>query len=76
MLFFVVCSYKSKTFRGLSLADGQVIPQGRIKYVQHLEGGIVDEILVKEGDIVESINLLLYYQVKRHPLILKKSIQG
>ena len=44
----------SKLLEVLSLADGQVIPQGRIKYVQHLEGGIVDEILVKEGDVVES----------------------
>tara|TARA_B100000287_G_scaffold435141_2_gene502080 strand:- start:678 stop:1955 length:1278 start_codon:yes stop_codon:yes gene_type:complete len=38
----------------LSLADGKVIPQGRIKYVQHLEGGIVEEILVNEGAKVET----------------------
>lgn len=38
----------------LSLADGKVIPQGRIKYIQHLEGGIVEEIMVKEGEKVES----------------------
>ena len=25
----------------MSIADGKIIPQGRIKYVQHLEGGIV-----------------------------------
>ena len=36
------------------MADGKVIPQGRIKYVQHLEGGIVEEILVKEGEKVET----------------------
>ena len=36
----------------LSLADGKVIPQSRIKYIQHLEGGIVEEILIKEGDRV------------------------
>ena len=42
-----------KLIEVLSLADGQVIPQGRIKYVQHLEGGIVDEILVKEGEAVQ-----------------------
>ena len=35
------------------MADGKVIPQGRIKYVQHLEGGIVEEILVNEGEKVE-----------------------
>ena len=36
----------------MSIADGKIIPQGRIKYVQHLEGGIVEEILIKEGEKV------------------------
>ena len=38
----------------LSLADGEVIPQSRIKYIQHLEGGIVEEILIEEGENVKS----------------------
>ena len=38
----------------LSIAEGKVIPQGRIKYIQHLEGGIVEEILIKEGQKVET----------------------
>ena len=42
-----------KTIEILSIADGKIIPQGRIKYVQHLEGGIVEEILVKEGEKVD-----------------------
>ena len=37
----------------MSIADGKIIPQGRIKYVQHLEGGIVEEILIKEGGKVK-----------------------
>ena len=37
----------------MSIADGKIIPQGRIKYVQHLEGGIVEEILIKEGEKVD-----------------------
>ena len=55
-LFFVsfLIIINLKLIEVLSLADGQVIPQGRIKYVQHLEGGIVEEILVKEGEKVES----------------------
>ena len=54
-LFFIIflVTTNMKLIEVLSLADGQVIPQGRIKYVQHLEGGIVDEILVKEGDSVD-----------------------
>ncbi len=53
-LFFISFSLiiNLKLIEVLSLADGQVIPQGRIKYVQHLEGGIVEEILVKEGEKV------------------------
>ena len=41
-----------KIIEVLSLADGKIIPQGRIKYVQHLEGGIVEEILINEGEKV------------------------
>jgi len=42
-----------KLIEVLSLADGKIIPQGRIKYVQHLEGGIVEDILINEGEKVE-----------------------
>ena len=37
----------------ISNAEGQVIPAGEIKTIQHLEGGIIDQILVKESDIVD-----------------------
>ena len=33
--------------------EGKVIPSARIQVVQNLEGGILSEILVNEGDIVE-----------------------
>jgi adhesin transport system membrane fusion protein len=32
--------------------EGQIIPAGKSQIVQHLEGGIVREILVKEGQVV------------------------
>ncbi|MFN9971259.1 MAG: HlyD family type I secretion periplasmic adaptor subunit, partial [Phycisphaerae bacterium] len=32
--------------------DGRVIPSQRIQVIQNLEGGIVSEILVREGQIV------------------------
>ena len=35
----------------ISNAEGQVIPAGDVKTIQHLEGGIIDQILVKESDI-------------------------
>ena len=37
----------------VSNADGQVIPVGEVKTIQHLEGGIIEEILVKESEVVE-----------------------
>jgi len=36
----------------VSAALGEVIPSTQVKHVQHLEGGIVREILVREGDRV------------------------
>lgn len=36
----------------VAVAPGEVKPQGNVKTIQHLEGGIVDDILVREGDIV------------------------
>lgn len=51
----------------ISAADGQVVPRSRVQVVQHLEGGIVREILVREGDRV----------VTDQPLvILEQTISG
>ncbi len=38
---------------------GQVIPSGEIQVIQNLEGGIVSEILVAEGDFVEAGDVLI-----------------
>ena len=40
------------TLDEVSIATGEVVPAGRIKVVQHLEGGIIQEIYVTEGDSV------------------------
>jgi hypothetical protein len=32
------------------VAPGRVIPSDRVKSIQHLEGGIVSNVLVKEGE--------------------------
>jgi adhesin transport system membrane fusion protein len=36
----------------VAVASGQVVPQGDVKTVQHLEGGIVEELFVQEGERV------------------------
>lgn len=38
---------------------GQVIPTSKVQLVQNLEGGIVEEILVREGDVVDKGQLLI-----------------
>lgn len=41
-----------------AIAPGQLIVEGEKKSVQHLEGGIIQQILVKEGDLVEEGQVL------------------
>ncbi|GFM34508.1 HlyD family type I secretion periplasmic adaptor subunit [Desulfovibrio subterraneus] len=36
----------------VSLAEGEVVPSSLVKRVQHLEGGIIREIKVREGEVV------------------------
>lgn len=36
----------------LAVAPGQVVPSGKVKVVQHLEGGVVAQVLVAEGERV------------------------
>lgn len=40
-------------------ADGKVVPSGRSRIVESLEGGIVREILVSEGDLVTAGEVLV-----------------
>ncbi|WP_084397079.1 HlyD family type I secretion periplasmic adaptor subunit [Henriciella aquimarina] len=46
-------------FEGAVIASGQITVESRHKAIQHLEGGIVDEIHVQEGDLVEQGDLLI-----------------
>jgi len=45
----------------VAIARGEVVPAGLIHDVQHLEGGIVSEIKVRDGDRVEKGDLLLRF---------------
>ena len=38
----------------VAVATGEVVPQGKIKVVQHLEGGIIEHIHVVEGSVVRA----------------------
>jgi len=43
----------------ITRGDGDVIPYGQNKVIQNLEGGIVESILVQEGQIVEAGQVIL-----------------
>ncbi len=62
---FVVASVTWASFteiRELAVASGQLEPAGSVQLVQHLEGGIVSEILVKEGQVVDGGELIVRLQ--------------
>lgn len=44
--------------------EGKIIPSGQTKTVQHLEGGIISEILVMEGQTVDQGEVLLRIENK------------
>ncbi|KDE39217.1 MAG: HlyD family type I secretion periplasmic adaptor subunit [Nitrincola lacisaponensis] len=53
--------------------DGRVIPSRQLQIVQSLDGGIVEEILVREGQIVEQGDLLLRIDPTRAVSSLRES---
>ncbi|RED54176.1 HlyD family type I secretion periplasmic adaptor subunit [Aestuariispira insulae] len=42
----------------VALASGEVIPSSQLKQVQHLEGGVLKEIMVREGEAVKAGQVL------------------
>jgi HlyD family type I secretion membrane fusion protein len=49
----------SAPLAGAAIASGQVVVQSHRKTIQHLEGGIVRDIAVKDGDVVKSGEILV-----------------
>lgn len=44
---------------GAVIATGVFVTTGQNKTIQHLEGGVINKIMVREGDVVESGQLLI-----------------
>jgi adhesin transport system membrane fusion protein len=53
--------------------SGKVIPSNQVQIVQNLEGGIVDRLLVREGDVVAPGQILLRIDDTRFGSSLKES---
>ena len=61
LIFFLVAVIWASVseVQELTHAEGKVIPSSQIQVVQNLEGGIIKEIHVREGEVVEEGQLLL-----------------
>jgi len=45
----------------VATARGRIVPEGRLKAVQPLEEGIIKEVFIEEGEVVESGQLLIEF---------------
>lgn len=61
VLFFVVALWwaDSAELDEVTRGNGKVVPSSKIQVIQNLEGGILAEVLIAEGDIVEKGQVLL-----------------
>ena len=59
---FVLYYISTTTVDEMVVGRGEVVPSSNTKIIQHLEGGIVEKIFVKEGDKVKKGDPL--YQLK------------
>ena len=50
------------TVKEVVRAEGRIVPVGEIKKIQHLDGGLIKEILVRDGDYVKEGQTLIVLQ--------------
>jgi HlyD family type I secretion membrane fusion protein len=62
VLFLLGFGYWSNTalIAGAVITSGAFVTTGQNKIIQHLEGGVIREILVREGDVVEAGETLIH----------------
>ncbi|RRN00326.1 HlyD family type I secretion periplasmic adaptor subunit [Bibersteinia trehalosi] len=72
LIVFVIWAYFSP-LEEVTRGQGSVIPSSREQIVQSLDPGIISEMKVKEGDIVEKDQILLTLDDTRSSAILRES---
>lgn len=60
----------------IARADGKVITSSQTQYVQNLEGGIIEKILVQEGDLVKKDQVLFQLDRVRFASAYREGQQG
>ncbi len=72
MVLFLVWAAFTKV-NEVTRGDGKVIPLRQVQMIQNLDGGIVSEILVHEGDVVQKDQILMRIDDTRSLATLKES---
>ncbi|WP_373780372.1 HlyD family type I secretion periplasmic adaptor subunit [Glaesserella sp.] len=72
MMVFVVWAYHSP-IEEVTRGQGSIIPNSREQVIQSLDPGILSEMRVKEGDVVEKGQILLKLDDTRSSAILRES---
>ena len=61
--FFLLIIWASFSYIEIvAVAAGKVIPSNNIKSIQHLEGGIIKKINIKEGSFVKKEDVLIVFE--------------
>jgi membrane fusion protein, adhesin transport system len=47
----------------VAIAEGEVVPEGKVKVIQHLEGGVVREVMVTDGSVVKEGDPLILLEL-------------
>lgn len=76
-LFFALIGFWAATSEidKIARGDGKVIPSGQNKVVQHLEGGVVKAIKVREGDTVKKGQILVVIDSTPSKARLQEKVQ-
>lgn len=72
LVIFVIWAYFSP-LEEVTRGQGSVIPSSREQIIQSLDPGVITEMLVKEGDIVEKDQILLKLDDTRSSAIFRES---
>ncbi|MBO7080448.1 MAG: HlyD family type I secretion periplasmic adaptor subunit [Neisseriaceae bacterium] len=72
LVIFVIWAYFSP-LEEVTRGQGSVIPSSREQVIQSLDPGVITEMLVKEGDIVEKDQILLKLDDTRSSAIFRES---
>ena len=72
IVVFVIWAYNSP-LEEVTRGQGSIIPSSREQVIQSLDPGVITEILVKEGDVVEKDQILLKLDDTRSSAVLRES---